>query len=287
MANVSLAWPNLIDATVVSGGSWMAGLPLTNVQNRRISKVARSSNALTSSTIINLAQSATPASIGVLALVVHNMSVVAKVRIRGDDAADFLTPVYDSGWMDVWPAGVIPQELLEWEDDNFWLGTVSQNAIAGYRAPFTHYLPEPSPLRYWRIEIDDTGNSDGWIQVGRVFLGKVWSPEFDMNYGMSLGYSDATASETSLTGEEFFDVRTRYREHKFDLGFLSQNEAFAYVFDMQQQLGTSGELLISADRDDTENTPRTCFLGQLSSIAPIIVNTYKRWSARFEVREIL
>lgn len=287
MANVSMAWPNIIDETTVSGGSWMASLPVTNVQNNRISKVARSANALLASTLLNIDMGATPSSIGLLALVVHNLSASAKVRIRADDAADFATPTYDSGWLNVWPVGIIPQNLLEWEEDNFWLGTVSQNAIAGYRAPFTHYLPTALPMRYWRIEIDDTGNSDGWVQIGRVFLGKVWSPAYNMTYGMSIGYSDASASESSLTGEEFFDVRTRYRVHKFDLGFLSKEEALTYVLAMQQQLGTSGELLISADRSDAENVPRTCFLGRMVSMAPVTAAFYQGWTTSFDIREIL
>lgn len=265
----------------------MASLPLSNVQNRRISKVARSSNTAIASTLLNIDAGIEPVSVGLIALVVHNMSVSAKVRVRGDDAADFATPVYDSGWVDVWPAGLVPQDLLEWEGDNFWLGTLSQNAIAGYRAPFTHYLPYALPCRYWRIEIDDTSNTDGYIQIGRVFMGRVWAPEYNASYGMSFGYSDATTSETSLTGEEFFDVRTRYRVHKFDLPFMSKQEAFSYILNMQQQLGTSGELLISGNRGDVENTPRMCFLGRMQSINPVVTPWYHAWTTSFEIREIL
>lgn len=287
MANVSMGWPNIIDETTVSGGSWMASLPATNIQNRRISKVARSSDALLASTMLNIDTGATPSAVGLVALVVHNMSASAKVRIRADDAADFLTPVYDSGWVSVWPEGIIPQDLLEWEEDNFWLGTISQNAVAGYRAPFTHYLPTAAPMRYWRIEMDDMSNPDGWVQVGRVFMGKVWSPEYNMKYGMSIGYSDASASESSLTGEEFFDVRTRYRVHKFELGFMSKEEAVTYTLAMQQQLGTSGEMLISADRADTMNVPRTCFLGRMVSMTPVTAAFYNGWTTSFEIREII
>lgn len=288
MANVSLAWPNLIDSCTVSGGSWMSTLPATNVQNRRISKVARSSNTLTTSTIFNIDQGASsPVAIECIGLVAHNLSVSAKVRIRGDDAADFASVIYNSGWLDVWSSGVIPQDLLEWEDDNFWLGTISQNAIAGYRAPFTHYLTAASPLRYWRIELDDTGNTDGWLQIGRVFIGQVWQPAYNMSYGMTFGYEDATALESSLTGEEFFDIRTRTRLHKFSLDFLSKEEAYSYILNMQQILGTSGEILISGDRSDTANTPRMCFLGRMKTLSPLGTPHHNVYSAQFEIKEIL
>lgn len=282
-----MAWPNIIDSTTVSGGSWLSSLPVTNIQNKRISKVARSTNTNTTSTIIIMDLGATASAIQLLALVVHNMSVSAKVRITSSDFADFSTTYYSSGWVDVWPAGVIPQELLEWEEDNFWLGTISQNAIAGYRAPYTHYLPSSTNSRYWKIEIDDTGNTDGYIQVGRVFLGKVWSPTYNMGYGMKFGYTDVSTSESSLTGEEFFDIRTRYRTHTFELPALLKAEAYSTILAMQQQLGTSGEILVSGDRDDTTNTPRICFLGRMVSLSPISADNPLLWNTQFEIKEIL
>lgn len=286
MKNITLCYPNRIDEGALSNGSWLATLPLANLKNRRLSKGACSTNATLAATKFDVAL-AQARSVGAVALVAHNLSVVAKVRIRGDDAADFATPVYDSGWVDVWPAGVIPQSLLEWEDDNFWLGTLSQEALAGYRAPFAHYLPAPVVLRYWRVEIDDTANPAGTVQIGRAFFGPAWRPTYNMSYGASIGFEDATAGETSLSGEEFFDVRARYRVHKLALDWLTDTEAYAGIMDMQQQLGTSGELLVSGDPDDVANQPRRCFLARLKSLSPQTHSSIGRHAAALELKEIL
>jgi hypothetical protein len=130
-----LAWQNRTDEGTLSGGSWLAALPLVNLQYRQVQKVARSASAANASTQFMIDLGSAKA-IGVIALVVHNISVSGKVRVTASDTQTFTSTLYDSGWQLVWPYGVIPQDLLEWEDDNFWLGTLSQQARAGYQSPY-------------------------------------------------------------------------------------------------------------------------------------------------------
>jgi hypothetical protein len=277
---------NRIDATTLTGGSWMGSLPLSNIKDRRLSRLARSTNALAASTMFDLDLGA-PRSVGVIALVAHNLSVTATVRVLGDDASDFATPVYDSGAVAVWPAGVIPQSLLEWEDDNFWLGTVSQEALAGFKTPFIVLPASAQTLRYWRVSITDTSNPDGYVQIGRVYIGSAWQPDFDRSYGASLGYDDVSQVEESLSGEEFYDVRRKRRIHRFELGWLSQTEALDRVLDMQRLQGTTGEILIVPNVTDTTNRSKVSFLGRLKSLDPVPQHLSQYWSSQFEIQEIL
>lgn len=286
MANVLLAYQNRTDAGILSGGSWLSTLPLVNLQNRLVQKVARSTNAATASTKFDIALAAAQ-QVGVLALVVHNMSVTAKVRITCADNSGFVAPIYQSAWIDVWPAGMIPQSLLEWEEDNFWLGTLSANARAGYQAPFIHVLPTAQTQRYWRVEMDDASNGDGYLHVGRLFISPVWRPEVNYSLGAGLGYRDPSPVETSLSGAEFFDVRGKPREFAFSLDGLATSEAYDYVLQMQRQLGTSGDLLQIPDIDDTTRLPARAFVGRMADIAPIVETRNGRFSAQFNVRELI
>lgn len=286
MANVHLAFPNKIDGCTLSGGSWLSTLPLNNTKNRRLSKLARSTNILTSSTKFDIDMGAST-TVGCVALIAHNLSVGATVRIQGDDANDFSSIVYDSGDTYMWPSGMIPQSLLEWEEDNFWLGTISQQAIAGYKTPFIHFLPVQQNLRYWRVLITDTSNSDGYINLGRVFIGAAFVPTYNISYGRGLVVNDASAIETSLTGEEFFDQKQRYRVHTLSLDFLSRTEAYTNILDMQRNIGTTGEILISLDPDDTSNVPRHSFMGRLQSISPVLEASFEVFTNQMEIREII
>ena len=279
-----IAYGNHIDEATLSGGTWISTLPLANLQNRLIAKVARTSGVTTGATKFDL-DIGRARRIVMLALIGHNLTVVAKVRVRGDDANDFATPLYDSGWVDVWPSGMIPQELLEWEEDNFWLGTLSDQARAGYQSPFIHRVATLPSLRYWRIEIDDTTNSDGYIQIGRVFLADVWQPTYGPTVGAALGMDDTTPIESSLGGSEYFDARSKPRVHRFDLRAMNKSEAYSRVLDLQNLLGIAGEILIDPDYADLENKPRRAFVGRLRSLAPVVESSAGVYDTSFEIRE--
>lgn len=287
MANIFLAWQNRADEGTLSNGSWSASLPLTNLQNRQVQKVARSSNALAASTKFDIDLGAAK-SIGVVALVVHNISVTGTVRITASDTATFTTLYYDSGTVQVWPSGVIDQSLLEWEDDNFWLGTLSAQARAGYQSPFIQKLPSITPMRYWRVEIVDTGNSDGYVQIGRLFMARGWSPTVNYAYGSGLGFQDPTPVETSLSGAEYFDMRSKFRVMNFELQYMTDTEAYSYALDLQRLAGVSGELLVIPDGGTNIATqPLRAFVGRLRQIGQVMQPLPNTYSAKFEVKELL
>lgn len=448
MANIFLAWQNRIDDGTLSGGSWSSALPLTNVQNRQVQKVARSADAANASTKFDLDLGAAQ-SIGVLALVVHNISASGKVRISasndttaydnivagssdltnaawsrtgatvsanaavapdGTTTADILVEssgsgahsttqslgtfsgarfiegwvkaagrtrgrlilsstggsasvafdlatgtvtastgaammtahdngwfkitssatftsasisvdlqIYDdsgnasytgngasgiavwevrsaggnglatdSGWRDVWPSGVVPTELLEWEDDNFWLGTISQQARAGFQSPFIWRLPLVALARYWRVEIFDSSNTDGYVQIGRVFLARGWTPSVNFNYGAGLGYQDPTPVLTSLSGAEYFDVRSKYRVMTFQLDYISDSEAYSYALELQRLAGISGEVLVMPDGGtDAGTQPLRSFVGRIRQPGPVVQTKPSVYSVSFEVKELL
>lgn len=457
MANITLAWQNRTDEGTLSGGSWLSTLPLTNLQDRTVQKVARSSNALTESTQfdIDLSQAR---SIGALALVVHNISVSGKFRVTAADAsasfsnyisspsnmtaagwttsnltvsADVATapdggaladklvedvtatplshsvlfaasgvaddailtasvyvkaaertfcrvsvrtksnsfpgcivnlstgvitstissPVstsvtdagdgwyrvtvtadvgvgatqpaaviflyqsastisyigdgvsgiyawgasltlgdgidYDSGWRAVWPSGMIPQSLLEWEEDNFWLGTLSSNSRAGYQSPLVHLLPTAQVFRYWRVEISDATNSDGYVQVGRLFISSSWTPAINYTLGATLGYTDSSPVDRSLSGAEFFDVRSRAREFELGLDGLTDSEAYDYALQIQRLAGTTGEVLVVPDSADTSRVAIRSYLGRLVGLSPLEQVQQNRHRVGFRIRELL
>lgn len=286
MANITLAWNNRTDSGTLSGGSWLSTLPLTNLQNRQVQKVARSNDALAASTqfTIDLGQART---IGVLALVVHNISVTGQVRITASDTPGFTVTYYDSGWADVWPSGMIPQSLLEWEEDNFWLGTLSANARAGYQSPYIKLIPSAPSLRYWKVEVSDTGNADGYVQIGRLFMASTWVPSVNYAYGAGLGYQDPTPIDVSLSGAEYFDVRSRFRVFDFELQYILGTEAYAYALELQRLSGTSGEVLMVPDSDDAINQPARAFVGRLLQLGAITQPQPSEFSVKFQVKELL
>lgn len=281
MANITIGYPNRIDAATLSGGSWETTLPQSNIKDRRLSKLARTTSAGVTFTI----DLGSAKSVGIFAIAAHNFSETSTVKLEGDDSSSFASVNYDSGAISPYPSGAIPQELLEWEDDNFWLGTISEEAIAGYRAPFILVIPTKPVLRYWRVTITDSSNPDGYTQMGRVFIGDAWTAEYNYSFGASLKFSDPTVVMESLGGEEYFDVRKNPREHEFTLQFLSETEAYARVIDMQRYAGVSGEVLVVPNSDDTSNGFRRNFLGRMVDLGGFSDVNYDQRSAVLRIKE--
>lgn len=195
--------------------------------------------------------------------------------------------LYDSGWGAVWPSGVVPQSLLEWEDDNFWLGTVSANVRAGYQSPYIKLLGSTQTHRYWRVEIADTSNSDGYVQIGRLFMSSTWTPSVNYAYGAGLGYQDPTPIDVSLSGAEYFDVRSKFRVFDFELQYILGTEAYANALELQRMSGTSGEVLCVPDSDDVSNSPARSFVGRLLQIGKISQPQPSAYNVAFQIKELL
>lgn len=431
MANIFLAWQNRADQGNLSGGSWQATLPLANLQNRQVQKVARSTDAAVANTLFDY-DLVNSKSVGAVALVVHNISVGGRVRITAADStaawsnivvgsndlgnvawtktnatastnviaapdgtttadklvensgagphqvsqslgaltgqrwaevwlaaagrtkarvrfvagaaeasadidlatggisnaiSDFVTvrayadgwckvlladvfssgtltlevtlldasgsPTYtgdgssgiymwgarsstgsgisdDSGYVQVWPAGMVAQDQLEWEDDNFWLGTITEEERESFQSPYLYRLPKIVNLRYWRVEVLDTLNPDGYVEIGRLFMAAGWTPSVNYSYGATLGYTDSTPIATSLSGAEFFDNRPRPREQRFTIQCLTETEAKKRALDMERVAGISGEVLVVPDGgEDPSLQPIQSFVGRLKQISGV------------------
>lgn len=133
MNKALLCFPNRADAGTLTGGAWTTTLPLSNVQDKDIKKIARTSNAATASTQLTLALS-TPQAVRLFSLVNTNLGRTAKYRIRWARDAALTQVSFDSGWTDIYPVGTVPYGSFEWEEDGFWDGRSSIPS----RSPITH-----------------------------------------------------------------------------------------------------------------------------------------------------
>lgn len=282
--NVLLAYPNRADESTLTGGSWSAGLPLANLLDRRIRRVARSSDLAPASTQFTVALPKLRP-IRVLLIVGHTLSVSARYRITWADDPGFSKGAGTTEWQAVWPRMFATSEL-NWEDDNFWLGTLSSEDAEGYPATLRCVLPTAIYKRYWKFEIIDTGNAAGYVDLGRLFLGDGWQPAWNLSYGGSIGWEDKTSVSESFGGEEYFGDQPRYRVMRFRLQSLNQDE-WRRVFEMQRQLGVAGELFVSYDGvTESIDMLRKSFLGRLRQLSPIEHPYPASHSIAFEIKEI-
>lgn len=284
MSNMILAYQNRIDtSTFGSYGSWEATLPITNLQNRILNKVARSTDDANSSTRFRFSTD-TARIIGAVAFVNHNLSVTAQYRYRVYSDSGYTTLEYDSGTLDVWPT--MPFGTYEWEDMRFWDLTITDEDRELFTKTLIHIPTDLVSERYYQVEFFDTANEDGYVQLGRVFVGAIYQPFYNMTIGAGISYENGTLIDQAMSGAEYFDRRDSYRVARFTLDQLTNEEAIVNN-DLQKISGTDAEVLYVWDPSDAINLHRRAFLGRIRALSAIDQPYATRYQTGYEIKELL
>lgn len=289
MSNAILAFPNLIDLTVpgttISGGAWESVLPLTNLQNPMLARVARSADLELSSTQA-LIDFGAPMLVTVMALVAHTISRNGLIRFRSSDSASgFDDPITDSGWMDVWPV-IWPSGSLHYGHPSFWDGKLSAAEGASSNQSFI-YTINGTIARYWLMEIDDEENADGCLDAARLFMSNGWQTTINFIKGNSLAWEPETHVETSRGGVRFFDHQNERRVARFTINNLLEDEGLTKPFEMQRSLGIHKQLFFIYNPADTHHLQRRSFLATMRQLSPLDFTWHEHTSAAFELEEVL
>lgn len=278
-----LAWGNLIDTSIISGGDWVSTLPLANLKNRTLARVARSNGIATTATWFDI-DLGPDKTWQVLSLIGHNLSLSARYRIRASELSSFSTTSHDSGWLDVWPA-IYDEDDPQWDDVNWWEGTYSEAERTGYTWTLIHKLGSAVMARFVRVEIDDPFNSNSFIQVGRVFIANGWTPSTGIAVSSSFGVEDDSAIVPAYGGAEFYDELPRYRVARPIFQALDNKEAYGRAFELMRQAGRTREVLLQWNSDDTIHAIRRSFVGRLRQLSPIEHPYSMLDSVAFEIKE--
>ncbi|WP_353268582.1 hypothetical protein [Gemmatimonas sp.] len=265
-------WPIYSDRSVshvptVSGGSWRSTLPLSSLLDRKLARVARSTNATLAATqfVVDLR---TERPVGVLALPKHTMSQAARIRWRASASTSFAAPIYDSDWRTVWP---------------LW---ATREDVDGLNVAHVHLPPAPVTARYWLCEIDDTSNAAGFVDVARLVVAGAWTPSSGIALGARYALESATERVVSDGGAALYVPKPVRRVFEFSVPMLDEPEAFTVVWRMIRQLGVSGQLFLVYDRHDPYMHERA-FLGVLRELSSIDFPAVTEHEVAFRVLEEL
>jgi hypothetical protein len=266
VANITIGYGNLVDSATLTGGSWEASLPLSNLKDSRLALVARTTAATTTAGTISI-DLGTEKRIRAIGLVNHNLNTAATIRVLAGTTSGFTSATYNSGAVLAWPSGTTSEEMT-------------------YARP-TWALALDSTARYWRIEITNNSNPAGFLQVGRLFISGGFVPSINYATSAVLNYETDTSFEKSLGGAEFASIRPLRRVMRFSFAALPHAEAFGSALEITRQSATHREVLIIPDSADTANLHRRNFMGRLRQLSPVEQPFSLYGSTGYEVSELL
>lgn len=237
-----------------SGGSWATSLDRLATED--IADVARSTDADPANTIIRIALAGAPA-IDTVCLGPSNLSTGFNYRLRTYTDATFAEVEYDSGWITGAPRA--PWNTLNWTNQNFWTGlTPWDDPNRGLW--LIHLFTGPVVGQFWSIEIDDADNADGYVEFGRLLMGQAWQPSINYGFDNALRFEDNSLHQQTLSGSKIHRKRIDPRVFAFGFDYLPETEVYTDVYAFLRDIGTTGQVFVIPDPDDTANIQKRSFL---------------------------
>lgn len=267
MANEALiGYPNRLDSATLSGGGWDATLNINNTKDRLLGTVARSNDATTASTKINIDLGSTNYTIYAISLHAHNLSSSAQIQITVGTTPGG-SETYDSTMGNAYRISY-DNDLDPFLGGEYTAIIRTLNSGAGYAA------------RYFSINISDTGNSDGFIEIGRIGVWSALKPTYNHSWGLQHGFNGRSIVDKAYNDTLLYEKRRPQMRAAMSFDFLTNAEANLY-HKMALQADTTSDVLYIPDVDDQERIERYGFLGTLK-----VVPEYARSSNNIDAFEV-
>jgi len=281
----TLAFPNEVDRSnsTLSGGSWQK--PLSNLKDRLFTVVARSADATKASTQFQL-DFETARRVRVIAVPKHTLSRSARVRIRAYRDQSLTTLEHDTGWVFAWPS-VFELDELEWEDDNFWNMTYTEEQVRFLNVPFIHFFDQSVFAEHWLFEFDDENNPDGYVDISRLIMSPAWQASTNYSWGATLDWEDNDITQESLGGVLYHDERRPKRVATLQWELLDWDEAHQNPFEIKRQVRGSGEVFVIFNPQEILHRPRRSFLARVRGGDPLTYRFYRLTDIGLELEEIV
>jgi len=179
--------------------------------------------------------------LGISATAATTGSVFLYEFMAWSDNADPIA--YDSGITDVWPAG--------------WTAETAVNL----NLPLLHVAPASVSARYGRLEIADTANADGYVDLARLCITGAYEPSVNFIGGAEFAHESETTTVYADGGNAIHDERALRRIARFTIAGLLDAEAIGQAIRTMRQLGPRGQCVLVLRPDATADLlPETSFL---------------------------
>jgi hypothetical protein len=261
------------DSGTLSGGAWQSGLPLANIRDDDLKKVARSATAAEADTQFRIDFGTTITRyLSVLILLGHSISTAGEVEFVLTDSATDASPTrWTSGdlpaWRPVvvfgadpwggfsWDGGAYPEGYVSPPEVIHKLSTVRKVGLGGWRYLFCY--------------IKDSANAAGFVDVGRFLGGPVWQPDINISYGFAVHPVDPSATRRTRGALRLVESLPGWREFRLRFGRLNDSEAWGFVYQWMK-LGKKKPVWFAADwaQGDEIGSRRSAFCA-LKDTAPL------------------
>lgn len=175
---------------------------------------------------------------------------------------------------DVWTSPQYEQ-VLDWKDDVISVFDVDGLFSGG--------------LRYWRLEIEDPSNPDGYIEISKIYLGEIYvTVQGCVQFPLQSDYIDLSQTELSEMGVAFSNTIQKTQVHTLQWNNVTKTENEEFD-DFISNYGTSFPFFISIDPEGVFSSDASKWIKycRFNSMPRSILQTPNNFSSNWELREEL
>ena len=124
------------------------------------------------------------------------------------------------------------------------------------------------------------------VKVSRFIVGNYWSPQYNIPFGITTGYTDTTTSERLQSGDLYSTPGPRNKTMQFQLEYLTDSDKYEF-FSILKNTGKLKCLFVSAFPEDSDKSLEQMYsiYGKLSNLAGISYAQYTRYASSVDIEE--
>lgn len=278
MANLRIVYNNSTDtSTLLTASGVVTGFPVTNLKSDSKGIVYRSSGKSTTLTL----NWSTAQQIDSVLIPFCNFSPNATIRVRFYTEITDTTAVVDSGLKAASPYS----SAVPWN----WEGSVSSTSRYSYGGGTSarYWHSEPVSCKKVVISIADSLNTDPYIELSRLVIGKYWSPTYNTKFGLQVNYTDTSTHSRTESGNLLTDNKAIYKGITFDLEWLTPTDRTNFVT-MLKTNGTRRPLFISIFPEDADPEKENLYqiYGKLNAVPGLSHPMFTVYTTQVTVEEM-
>jgi hypothetical protein len=213
MKNIRFCFENLFDIATILVSSEAEDFPKENLKHYWVVRYWRSMSALGQWIKADFGESK---SIKAFIAKYHNITQTATIKIQANS-------------VDSWENPPLNQDVLRNDDYLVYIWESGQN------------------YRYWRLYINDPDNADGFIKIGRIFLGDYFEPAINFDYKKPIRLRDESQLISSFSGQVAAVEKPKFQEHAYS--FILSSSDISSLKTIWETVGITVPYFIIEDAD--------------------------------------
>jgi hypothetical protein len=277
LPNLRIIYDNAADRAALTGSSAAGSMTVDRMLTDIKADVWRS----TGPTATITATWTKAETIGGIALPFCNLSALATLRARGYSAPTDAVPLFDTGAIYACPGPA----LGLW---NWGAAALGSNAFAYGGGTYGRlWIPVPGAVRKLVIDIDDSTNPAGYIEVSRLVCGGYWEPSENADYGAPATPVDTSKHYRNDAGDLLTDAGTRHRKQSVSLaGMSAVDRAVFWSILLGNGMPRPVFFSLYPNHEDAKLEQERQIYGKLFAPAALTTPSFQRYASSLDLEEI-